>query len=224
MAEFLTTQGTSYYIENIIKSAKNRLVLISPYLKLSKTFFERLKDADKRNVKITLVYGKDDLRPDEKGKLEQLKSLELYFREDLHAKCYFNEENMVITSMNMYEFSEKNNREMGVLIRSSEDKKVFNDAVQEVKSIISSLIKTELKPTGAKRVDGSSAKQAGYCIRCGMNIPPNLEKPLCFDCYEEWAKWKNPDYLEPFCHLCGQPEITTMEKPLCYSCYKKILK
>ena len=61
MAEFLTTQGTSYHIENIIKNAKNKLVLISPYLKLSKTFFERLKDADRRGVKITLVYGKKDL-------------------------------------------------------------------------------------------------------------------------------------------------------------------
>jgi hypothetical protein len=41
---------------------------------------------------------------------------------------------MVITSMNMYEFSEKNNREMGVLVESSEA--VYQEAVTEARSIV----------------------------------------------------------------------------------------
>lgn len=116
MAEFLTTNGTSYNIENIIIEAKNRLVLISPYLQLSKTFYERLKDATNRNVKVTIVYGKDELKPNEKNSLAELKNVELKYFQNLHAKCYLNESKMVITSMNMYEFSEKTNREMGVLL------------------------------------------------------------------------------------------------------------
>lgn len=44
MAEFLTTNGTSYHIENIIIGAEEKLVLVSPYLQISKTFYERLKD------------------------------------------------------------------------------------------------------------------------------------------------------------------------------------
>ena len=60
----------------------------------------------------------------------------LYYYHNLHAKCYFNDSEMVITSMNMYEFSEKNNREMGIYINKSNDNSTFLDAFQETKSII----------------------------------------------------------------------------------------
>jgi len=65
MAEFLTTSGTSHHIENIIMEAKQKLLLVSPYLKLSKTLHERLKDASERGVKIKIIYGKDELKPNE---------------------------------------------------------------------------------------------------------------------------------------------------------------
>jgi phosphatidylserine/phosphatidylglycerophosphate/cardiolipin synthase-like enzyme len=113
MAEFLTTTGVSHHIENIIKTAKKNLYLISPYLKLTKNFYERLKDASDRGVVIEIYYGKNELDFTEKQKLNQLRNVQLFFSANLHAKCFYNEETMVITSMNMYEFSEKNNREMG---------------------------------------------------------------------------------------------------------------
>lgn len=116
MAEFLTTSGTSHELENIIIDSKKKLTLVSPYLQLSKTFHQRLKDASNRGVKIVIIYGKDELKPNERNSLAELRNVELYYFENLHAKCYFNEDRMIITSMNMYEFSEKNNREMGVLI------------------------------------------------------------------------------------------------------------
>ena len=45
MAEFLTTTGVSYRLEEIIKSATERLVIISPFLRvdsLVKTRFEEV--------------------------------------------------------------------------------------------------------------------------------------------------------------------------------------
>src|SRR5688572_30369139 len=129
MADFLTTSGISYQIENIIVEAKNKLVLVSPFLQLSKTLFERLKDASNKGVAIKIIYGKDQLKPNEQDSLADLKNVELYFFENLHAKCYFNEAKMVITSMNMYEFSEKTNREMGVFIDRQKDKELFEKAV-----------------------------------------------------------------------------------------------
>ena len=60
MAQFLTTQGTSYYFEQIIIKATKRLILVSPYLKISDIFMVRLQDADKRNVEIIVIYGKDE--------------------------------------------------------------------------------------------------------------------------------------------------------------------
>ena len=35
MPKFLNTSATSYYLEELIKQAKERLYLISPYLKFS---------------------------------------------------------------------------------------------------------------------------------------------------------------------------------------------
>ena len=229
MAEFLTTQGTSYYIENIIKNAKNELILISPYLKLSKTLLERLKDAEKRNIKIILVYGKDELNPDERSKLRQLNNLSLYFIENLHAKCFCNEESMVITSMNMYEFSEKNNREMGVLIRAKDDRDVFSKALEEIKSIINASKQEDLRkssgdshPSKAKTKTDSqkpTIKNSGYCIKCRKPIPYDLDRPYCETHFKVWAKWKNFDYEESYCHTCGEPDPTTKAMPQCKSCY-----
>ena len=107
MAEFLTTHATAYHIENIILNAKKSLVLVSPYLQVSKTFMDRLTDADERGTEIQVIFGKDQLKPDEKDQLKKLRNLSLLFCENLHAKCYFNDDTMVITSMNMYEFQRK---------------------------------------------------------------------------------------------------------------------
>lgn len=136
MAEFITTQGASYQIEQIIKGAKQFVFLISPYLKFSKTFFERLELADSKGVGITIVYGKTDLSNSESNRLNSLKNLKIYYCHELHAKCYFNEEQMVITSMNLYEYSQVNNREMGISIRKSEDKTLYEDAFEEAQAII----------------------------------------------------------------------------------------
>jgi hypothetical protein len=233
MAEFLTTSGTAHHVENIIIEAKNNLTLVSPYLKLSKTLFERLKDASERGVNIKIIYGKDDLKPNEKNSLAELKSQLLYF-ENLHAKCYFNDQKMVITSMNMYEFSEKTNREMGVLIDKQTDGPLYDKAYAEVQSIIKSaeiipnkkierkFAVNEHKTDKASSNKSTFAPVVGYCIRCESRINFDPFKPYCPNCYSVWAEYSNPVYEENVCHCCGEFEVTTMEKPVCYSCYKKI--
>ncbi|WP_299714280.1 phospholipase D family protein [uncultured Tenacibaculum sp.] len=217
MAEFLTTNGTSYHIENIIIGAEEKLVLVSPYLQISKTFYERLKDASKRGVNISIIYGKDELKKNEKKALEELENIELYFFQNLHAKCYFNEKEMVITSMNMYEFSEKNNREMGVFITQKEDDNLFKKASNETLSIIESA-QLISKP---KRTNKNIISKKGNCIRCSTTIPYDVEKPYCRDCFSTWSHFENSDYKEKTCHSCGRPENTSMNKPECYSCFSK---
>lgn len=236
MAEFLTTSGTSYNIENIIIEAKGKLVLVSPYLQISKTLYERLKDASNKNVTIKIIYGKDDLKPNERNSLAELKNIELFFFQNLHAKCYFNENKMVITSMNMYEFSEKTNREMGVLIDRNTDKELFEKAVNETLSILQSAEPQPLKKSERQKIpefkpttNGQTkpkykAQIRGYCIRCETRIEYNIEKPYCPDCFATWAQYENPEYSENVCHRCGEYEETCMNKPLdrdCYSLWKK---
>ncbi len=232
MAEFLTTKGTSYHVEKIIIEAKSQLVLVSPYLQISKTFYERLKDASANKVFIKIIYGKDELKPNERNSLAELRNIELFYFENLHAKCYFNETKMVITSMNMYEFSEVNNREMGVFIDKNNDKELFEKAVNETLSILQSseqiaLCKTE-RPLYQNEKKISDVKHAkykkvirGYCIRCEERIDYNPDRPYCGECYSIWAQYENFDYQENVCHRCGQYEATSMNKPQDYKCYSE---
>jgi phosphatidylserine/phosphatidylglycerophosphate/cardiolipin synthase-like enzyme len=233
MASFLTTIGTSDRIEHIIMSAKKELYLVSPFLQISKTLFERLKDAANRRVNISLVYGKDELKPNERNSLAEIKNLNLYYFENLHAKCYFNESQMVITSMNMYEFSEKNNREMGVFIDASNDHDLYVQAKNETSSIIGSsevisLTKTKRQYAKmnhkAEKTNGKAKPKRGYCIRCEERIPYNIERPYCSSCFSTWAQYKDPTYEEDFCHACGEFKETSMEKPLCFDCFKQFQK
>jgi len=54
----------------------------------------------------------------------------------LHAKCYMNEEMCIVTSLNLYEFSQVTNNEMGVLISRGEDAALYKDAYEEAQRII----------------------------------------------------------------------------------------
>lgn len=222
MAEFLTTNGTSYHIEDIILKAQKELTLLSPYLQLSKTLYERLLDCSNKGVKITLIYGKDDLKPNEKKSLAELPTLELYFFENLHAKCYFNESKMVITSMNMYEFSEKNNREMGVLVNAIDDKNLYENAVQEALSIKRSadeIILNTKKKENEREVQNKNTIARGFCIRCEKRIEFDPNKPLCPDCFKTWSFFENPEFEENVCHACGRFETTSLARPQCNECW-----
>lgn len=152
MAKFLTTRGTTSEIENIINNANKGLMLVCPYFKIPSSLFQNLLAADKRGVSTTVIFGKKDLRADVKQQLSQLKNVRVYFLENLHAKCYFNEISMVITSLNLYDFSELNNREMGVLVTVESDKELFNEAIGEARRLISMATPQNLGGRSRERV------------------------------------------------------------------------
>lgn len=210
MAKFLTTSATSNQIEQIILTAKKRLYLLSPYFQLSNILFERIKDADRRGVIIKIIYGKNELSHEEQQKLLSLSNVSVHFSNNLHAKCYFNETNMIITSMNLYEFSEKNNREMGVLLNDKEDLKAFTEAYNEASSII--------KNSALIDINSINKKSTAYCIRCATVIAFDKNKPLCINCYNTWSKFKNKFYPEKYCHHCGKEAKSSINNPICQTC------
>lgn len=232
MAEFLTTNGISYQIEKIIIGAKKELVLVSPYLQLSKTLFERLKDASNNDVKITIIYGKDELKPKEKQPLSELENLDLQYFRNLHAKCYFNESEMVITSMNMYEFSEKNNREMGVYISKEVDTSLYEQAVNETLSIIKSSESISLSRNTRSNNTRSRNNQnqqksrpsVGSCIRCECSIRYDPSRPYCGDCFSVWVQFENVYFTERVCHGCGEYGQSSMSAPICDNCFNSFEK
>ncbi|MFN4315760.1 MAG: phospholipase D family protein [Chitinophagaceae bacterium] len=239
MAKFLNTRKAVSEIEDLIRNAGERLILISPYLKLSKDFKELLNYRNNLEKITTVIFGKQELNPDEMKFLHGLQFISLKYNEDLHAKCYLNDEKMVITSLNLYEYSMARNKEMGVLIDKADptDADLFNEAFKEVEYIIGTSVRFELTaprvPDFTKQVtstsfegrilDQSGDKHTGYCIRTGVEIPFNVEKPLSHEAFKSWSKYGDPEYPEKFCHFSGEPSNgeTSVSRPILKKNWKK---
>ena len=136
MAKFLTTSGINYLIEEVIKSAKERVVLVSPYLKLNTRIKELLSDGYRPDVDIQIVYGKKELEAPEKQWLAGVPHIRTRFCQNLHAKCYLNENLCILTSLNLHLFSQQNNNEMGVMIKRATDHQLYADAASEVDRLL----------------------------------------------------------------------------------------
>mgnify|MGYP002795203747 CR=1 FL=1 len=142
MPKYLRTSAISASLEELIRDAREKLYIISPYLKLSDNIKELLNDKEKDKVDVRIIFGKQELIPSEMSFLQSFKYVKLYFSKNLHAKCYLNEKKMIISSMNLYEFSQQNNREMGILIEREieSDAPVYSDAWRDIESILNNAI------------------------------------------------------------------------------------
>lgn len=136
MAKFLNTSATNYYLEELIKQTREHLIIISPFLKFNHRIKELLADIDRMKIDIRIVYGKSELAPQEINWLRSLEFVRTSFCQNLHAKCYVNEQAAIITSMNLYDFSQINNNEMGVYIEREGEPELYRDAYDEAQRLI----------------------------------------------------------------------------------------
>ncbi len=232
MVKFLTTTSISAGLENLIKSARDEITLISPYVKVNQRLQGFIRDADLRRVRITVIYGKSDIQTAEREWINGLSTpAETWFVSNLHAKCYLNENTAIITSMNLYEFSQQNNDEMGIFVDSFEDPQLF----LEIKEEAQRLRRTAEPGYGATAAAAPQrtadqptpptleprANSLGHCIRCKISIPFDPEKPYCTQHYRIWARYGDPTFEEKFCHRCGREHTTTMTKPQCLPCSRR---
>lgn len=159
MAIFLTTKAIASELEMIIRKAEKEVFILTPYLKLSSTFYERIEEAIEKGVKCTIIYGKTELQKSEQKLLYDL-NCDILFKADMHGKCYANEHTALITSMNLHAFSEANNREFGVLLNKRTDRTAFEDCLSEITSIVG---RAELKKQNDNKVVGkATANETSY--------------------------------------------------------------
>ena len=98
MAEFLTTADMSAEVERVVKRAQHRVVIVSPFLRTRDRIRSLIKERAERGVEVHIVYGKEELHERERGWIDALPSVQLYFHKDLHAKCYMSESAAVLGS------------------------------------------------------------------------------------------------------------------------------
>jgi hypothetical protein len=218
MAKFINTRKAVSEIEDLIRTAGEHLYLVSPYLKLSKDFRQLLEYRNSKERITTVIFGKQELKPDEMRFLQGLRWVSLKFNEDLHAKCYANDDKMIITSLNLYEFSMNNNKEMGVLIDRNDpaDAQLFKDAMDEVSFI----------QTTSQTFD-FVAQKVEPPVRAGEPAPrasaPQAERAAPTKAPERAGSTKSTGSAKPtgYCIRTGVEIPFNIEKPLSYDAYKR---
>lgn len=121
MSKFLTGEDLENVVYDIIWDAEKTLLIVSPFIKLDDYFKDLFKKhMDNHKLRIILVFGKNEkkvnrsLSNEDFDFFKQFPNVSIVYVPHLHAKYYGNEKKGVITSINLYDYSFKNNIEFGV--------------------------------------------------------------------------------------------------------------
>ena len=157
MAKFLTTSGLSYKLEELIKKTKDQLILISPYLQFKNRVKNHLENLHLQKKDIRIIYRKNNLGVEDSNWLESQIGIRTSLCKTLHAKCYLNESEAIVTSMNLYEYSQQNNEEMGIHVKKNDDIELYNEISEEAKRLLT--ISEEIR-ISVKTVDKEDAEKS----------------------------------------------------------------
>ena len=207
MAIFLNTERLNYWIPKLISEAQKELVIIVPYVQISLKIFNALLLANKNGVQIIFIYRESKLTDEQRSRLLSLENLSLLYHPNVHCKTYYNGELLIIGSMNLYKYSEKNNREMGILaarmdykfpeeldycfVSFSDDEPVLEDAIVEIRQIMNgsqiekASSKLKNKDFEIEIVKTLEEVEQDYCLRLNKYYLNKKFKP--FEKYEnQW--------------------------------------
>jgi len=224
MSSFLKTFELTTSILKIISSAKEYCYIVSPYIKIWPQLDRVLRVAAAREVFITFIIRD---HPQAKALVNTLNNdygFEVYVVKDLHIKLYLNENDCLISSMNLYDTSQYNNLELGYSVRMHKNLKqeLIDDYILSDNSVIRHPGKFEEKRNAQlNRVKEIKEilKQKGYCVDCKTRIDldyRSAHRVRCRDCY---FKYLNTDHDQTrYCHYCGKKHESISSRPFDHHC------
>jgi hypothetical protein len=216
MAGFKDGAGVQSALTDIIKNSEKELFLISPYLKIPVQTKSYIKSIDKKNIPITIIYRSDfKLNDDDLEFFKELTNLQLYACENLHSKCYINEKEGLITSMNLHEHSQTHNWEMGIRFFKQTDGDIYTEVKKELLHL-----QSQSEPYILKK-EIPNLKQREYKNHFDRSPQKGVYKP---------KEIPNKGLIniildsvigeEAHCIRCGKRmQKFNLEKPLCDKCY-----
>lgn len=242
MAKIIEERAIRQGIEKIVKEAERFVVLISPYVS-NETIEEILSQRTNEQVFLQLFVSPVNRHivknADERESLKEINQrisrlpncflhrvyaehflgemIPSEFIGNFHAKCYFNEKEAIITSMNLSSFSDR--VEIGIYIHKESDEQLYNDTLNWYFNAFCKTIGCEQHSID----DLMCPPLMGYCIRCGQHIPLNEKEPYCAECFIDWYNnggWGR--YKEHFCHYCGRDDSDVcFDYPIERNCYRE---
>jgi hypothetical protein len=219
MAKFVNGAMSYGAITEIINGANLELYIIAPYLKIPQQTKNYIENIDTRGIKYTIISRLEtssDKNVDENDIkfLRGLKSANVRVCENLHAKCFLNESEGLITSMNLHEHSQAYNWEMGIRFTKSEDPTIYSAAYNEVQMIVKQSKDNPkiIRPAVTSKTPESTQKNTPQKTVRKPKMTPNkgLLGTIVDSVLGEQA----------YCIRCGKPmdEFNT-DRPLCNKCY-----
>ena len=224
MAEFLTTADVNARLEKIVENAKKELILISPYLRVHDRLKRSIEDRSRSGVKVRIVYREEKQKHEVSAWLESLTHVGTSFCKDLHAKCYLNEREALLTSMNLYEFSQQNNYEMGILVSHRSEQtlygKIYNGAnivLQAATTVREPAPQSSTAPSPMKAV-GSMLQRFGRALEQDRETTPTVEALENSQADHLQSSHEAP--IEGFCIRCRVVIPANPDMPYCKSHYR----
>jgi len=191
--------------------------LVSPYIKFDANVRRAIKAAAENDVKIHLLLRRGVDRPIEDSVFLAESGVKVRETENLHAKVYWCKHVAIVTSMNLHEFSDRNNIEVSVYFGSKRRIKEVKGLIDVWWNAATPLSVVEL--ASSKHASNTINNIGAVCIQCKDAIDRNKAKPMCLKCFRDWENaGKNRVRPEKFCHYCGKQRVTTINQPLCDSC------
>jgi hypothetical protein len=244
MAEFLTTTGVSHHLERMIDQAGKWLLLVSPFLRTNPVIRQQLGHKFASPFPAWIVYGKSEMNKDEEAWWKKFPNSHLGFLDNLHAKCYLSEAVAIVTSMNLYDFSQQNNNEMGILLTRESDRELYESVLKYAGRMIAysnapkeakekwAKISGPVDQTASKGVTGQSilerimgskpAQSQDQWVRKTKSAPVKKRIGYCIRCQEQIK----PDLELPFCSAHRNSwlewENPDYSENYCYACGEPI--
>ena len=235
MAKFLKGNELNAELSKVFENAKERLIIISPYIKLHHRFADILKDKIKNDkLEIIIVFGKNEkdisksMAEEDLNFFKQFPNIHIRYEKRLHAKFYANETEQIITSMNLYDYSQDENIEVGIktefnLLGSIANKILGDKSVdQEAWNYFLNVIeKSEVlywnTPQYESALLGINKKYAGSKVttdKISEHFNSNTSK----------STFSNEKQTKGYCIRTGVEIPFDLKKPFCLTAYREWAK
>jgi hypothetical protein len=129
MLKTLDRKGIIAELENLFEHSHKELVIVSPYVKLNKKLIELLDKGQKRKIELMFICKYDALSSEVRNTLSSYANVSILDLPDVHSKAYLNEDTAVVSSMNFYSSSMRQNYELGTLLSLKDEGPFYKETI-----------------------------------------------------------------------------------------------
>lgn len=255
MADFYTGKELDNKLTDIIWNAKKELIILSPFIRLD-DFCRKILNKLKKNpeLEIILVFGKNEgetqrsLNQSDLDFFKEFENIVIIYCNNLHAKYYSNENEALLTSLNLLGKSMTGNVEYGISFSSSKltIDKLYTESMNSTNEVILSNPCIFIKRPIFKKVNlGFSKKHVDSVILLdetnalyqNRDFKKKFYKDFDYEFYDTDAKPTRDDFkvvekterkynnrqsipLQGFCIRTGQSIPFNPSRPFCYEAFQ----